>query len=834
MASLVVAAVFLLQGALFHPPQAAAFKVLPADGSLTHQQITEAAFLRKMAEVCRDVAADRGREFTLGLPINNKLTATDVQRACSNSYSSLLKISTFSLAISQTSISNAAVDRKQFSTAHHFDNEDFKNGRDLITQGIAAVKVSMKKGRYLSARSSLGAACHTLQDFYSHSNWVELGSTAPFSPLIRPELPLNNLAGRNTKTCKSCVGKDCSDNILQEVLQQKILTSGYFSILLPTKPGGKCSHGGLLDSTSYRDPTGGINKDGISSSHGFLHQRAAEMAINATIELLEDIRVATGNVAFFRLMGLSQTSVLAFVFDTTGSMSNYIAEAKRVTFSIIDSRRGTPEEPSEYILVPFNDQGFGPLMKTENADIFKVRINSLSASDGSNPGMCLSGLLLTLTQAHPSSDIFVFTDASVKDPELKSAVEAMTQITKSTVTFLLTNSISSRSQQNVLLSRLLSQSDIQLYRDLAHISGGQTIEVTNSTLSQATAVIMDAIATGLVTVLYIERSPAIAGFFSFMLDPSLSNVTVYVTGDSPVFTLYSPTGVSQSGSVANGPLGSILTVGNLKRFKINNQPGEWKINISSTSSYTLKVIGQSSLDVLVYFVEIIEGGHGDSWAQSFTRPFIGRSATLFVSVTGGVSVTVTDVLLVEASGSAVVNGTIKAVGATDFLVNVDRIPEGAFVVQLKGLLNDSSSTGRFQRQSPTQYKGSRITITAHSQNIAQPGVPFGLNFTVTSNTTGGNYTIRARTDLGFSVSFPRYLILVAGGSAQGSVTLTAPSDTESGTDFTLTIEAEAPGSIDLNYAIVQFTVSTANAIFSGFYALSMCLSFSCFFVSHFV
>lgn len=65
MVSLVVAAVFLLQGALFQSPQAAAFKIFPADGSLTHQQITETAFLRKMAEVCRDEAAARGREFTL-------------------------------------------------------------------------------------------------------------------------------------------------------------------------------------------------------------------------------------------------------------------------------------------------------------------------------------------------------------------------------------------------------------------------------------------------------------------------------------------------------------------------------------------------------------------------------------------------------------------------------------------------------------------------------------------------------------------------------------------------------------------------------------------------
>ncbi len=58
-----------------------------------------------------------------------------------------------------------------------------------------------------------------------------------------------------------------------------------------------------------------------------------------------------------RLMGIARSSVLSFVIDTTGSMSNDIAEAKRVAFSIIDSKKGTQDEPSEYILVPFNDPG---------------------------------------------------------------------------------------------------------------------------------------------------------------------------------------------------------------------------------------------------------------------------------------------------------------------------------------------------------------------------------------------------------------------------------------------------------------------------------------------
>ncbi len=40
---------------------------------------------------------------------------------------------------------------------------------------------------------------------------------------------------------------------------------------------------------------------------------------------------------------------------------------------------------------------FGPLTRTGNADIFKKRINSLSATGGGDaPEMCLSGLLVCL------------------------------------------------------------------------------------------------------------------------------------------------------------------------------------------------------------------------------------------------------------------------------------------------------------------------------------------------------------------------------------------------------------------------------------------------------
>lgn len=61
---------------------------------------------------------------------------------------------------------------------------------------------------------------------------------------------------------------------------------------------GKCSHGGAVDQTSNINPKGGINKDTFDASHGFLHQQAADVAIAATIQLLEEIRSAAGDRPF--------------------------------------------------------------------------------------------------------------------------------------------------------------------------------------------------------------------------------------------------------------------------------------------------------------------------------------------------------------------------------------------------------------------------------------------------------------------------------------------------------------------------------------------------------
>ncbi|XP_070683883.1 von Willebrand factor A domain-containing protein 7-like [Pempheris klunzingeri] len=795
--------------------------------STTHRDITQRAVLRKTAEVCRDIATSEGRDFSL--TIGNSLSAEEVQRACSSTGTSTSLLSTvmFQTSIANIYFSNAKVDVVYaLSEEHHFDDETFQGGRDILTAGVSAVKASVKLENFVAGRWTLGRVCHTLQDFYSHSNWVELGKTTPYSALIRPDQPLENLAGPSTPTCRNCTGGNCANNLLPELLQQGLLTSGYFNIFSSAKPAGKCSHGGLFDLTSKQDPVGGISKDDVRSSHGSLHHKAADLAANATMELLEDIRVAVGDKNFLRLMGLSQSSVLCFVIDTTGSMSDDIAEAKRVSFDIIDSKRGTQQEPSAYILVPFNDPGFGPLVMTTDADVFKANINKLSASGGGDiPELCLSGLQLALTAAPPSSEIFVFTDAPAKDHHLKSTITALIESTKSVVTFMLTDVLASRrrrSSSQGMMSRAMSQSDAQLYRDLARASGGQAIEVTKSDLSLATSVIEDSSASAVVTVFQVVRNPGTPHNFTFTVDGSMRNVTAYITGASSLtFSLTSSTGVSQSSSQPSGPLASITTAGNLRRLSLttDNQTASWEISVNSNDPYSVKVTAQSSVNFIYNLVEPHEGAHGD-FSLKEGRPLSGGNASLLVSVTGSNTVKITEVTLFDSSGPTEVNGSLKALSIGDFLVTFSEVPAGDFVVRLRG--EDSSSTSRstprsFQRQASTQIKTSSLLVTAQVNNTSiEPGSSISIPFTVATTTNGvvndsatGTFTVRANNDRDYTSTSPSTVTIAAGsgGKANGTVTLTPPASAASGTDVTLTIEAENAAATDINYAVLRFSVT---------------------------
>uniref|UniRef100_A0A3B3X834 VWFA domain-containing protein n=1 Tax=Poecilia mexicana TaxID=48701 RepID=A0A3B3X834_9TELE len=780
-------------------------------GSLIHEVITERAILNVTLQVCRALALSEGKTFSFP---PQPFSAGAVAAACDASKSTKSFIDT----IERIQKSNHQVDKDYvLSPSHHCDDESIAAGQFLITLGLTAVKASNKQQNFVLATSILGEILHTLQDFYSHTNWVEIGNTFPNSNLIKTNADVGKIADITRPTCRSCDGKDCRNNILEDILKEQILTSGYFSLNpFSTKPAGKCSHGGSFDRTKGIEPTGGINKDSIDSEHGHLHNQAANLAIAATSELLEDVRSAAGDKAFLQMMGLFKGRALCFCVDTTGSMGDDIDAVRTVTSSIIDSKVGTEDEPSIYILIPFNDPEFGPLLQTTDPEVFKSYINSLTPNGGGDaPEMSLSGLQLALTGAPPNSEIFVFTDAAAKDEHLKNTVLALIEQTKSVVNFMITDVFGLRrrrqadnnqQQQSVRMSRAGGQ----LYRDLAQASGGQAVEVTKGQLLEAINILTESTSSSLVSLLQASRNPGKSENFTFVVDDTVKNLTIYITGTSVDFSLISPSGVIQN--IANTTGSSIISyqsVGNLQTVQLQTEGGLWELQILSTSPYSVKVVGESPIDFLFKFIKESDSPFG-GFDVIDNRPTAGGNASLLVTLIGSDVATVSEVMLVESSGSGQVNGTVEAQGGGTFIIHFDRIPSVEFVVLAKGQNNNGvsrASSGIFQRQSATSLRASGLTVTADDLNtVLEPGTPRSVSFSVMTTGEGGSFTIRATNDQGFTLSFPSSLQLDPGISANGTMSITAPADTPSGTGVTLTIEAVAPGGADSNYDVLRLTV----------------------------
>jgi hypothetical protein len=148
---------------------------------------------------------------------------------------------------------NMKVDDDQTSSAKHFDGENFEGGQALLVAAKTNVIAALKDGNGEAAREFLGAALHTLQDFYSHSNWVELGNSDINLDLGKEGRRLS-LVTFGQQTCSEC-GFGGVDRLLRGCHDCttntdgfNLLTSGYYEgeDVPPGDvdiPDWKCRHG---------------------------------------------------------------------------------------------------------------------------------------------------------------------------------------------------------------------------------------------------------------------------------------------------------------------------------------------------------------------------------------------------------------------------------------------------------------------------------------------------------------------------------------------------------------------------------------------------------------
>lgn len=167
-------------------------------------------------------------------------------------------------------------DKHFWDSEYHFDEDNFRNSSNLIFSTRRIIIKQVLSGFGANARKLLGQTLHTIQDFYAHSNWVEM-------KIANPMFPHPNWAANDPFDSSAFkeFGEPGDSNIATclrtTILGAAPLTTGYYSRVMspplskdlglstnewitdkyysePNWPRNHCVHGGNGDSS-------GLNKD---------------------------------------------------------------------------------------------------------------------------------------------------------------------------------------------------------------------------------------------------------------------------------------------------------------------------------------------------------------------------------------------------------------------------------------------------------------------------------------------------------------------------------------------------------------------------------------------
>ncbi|RXM32771.1 von Willebrand factor A domain-containing protein 7 [Acipenser ruthenus] len=796
--------------------------------SHTHQSITEEALLLITRDLFQETPNLQGRTLDPQL-FQGSFTASELFKAY---YGSQETVSTkqYQQAVSEIVQANAAMDFLSSTRSDpqlHFDSERLKEASAML-QSIRHLAVqSLQAGDESGARHRLGSLLHSLQDFYSHSNWVEMGYRKIHSTLLGNAEEIGPVTPENMQTCRDCDHWTCNDNILEKINKKKLLTSGYYNND-PPKPPGKCSHGGLFDQSRYQSARGGINKDSTSllfSPHHYLHDEAAHLATMATISVLQDLR-DTGIVCFeqvpslssvhglfSRLLNVGAETVLSFVIDTTGSMFDEISAARERAYSIILERRGTIHQPSQYVLVPFHDPDVGPLYRTTDPDQFIDLLGSLSAlGGGDEPEMCLTALQLALVNTPPLSEIFVFTDASPKDKHLQNAVEALILHKRSKVTFLLTEDPSRTGGVKTGTGRKrresLSPDRFSIYTNLSAISGGLTVFSTDKEIQDVSVLIQDNTVSAGVTLLHIEKdSPSLASSYIFYVDPAVKNIIIHISGELMDFMIYDPSGESQYLFKKRGDLAVIeCFVGFCRVSLLSPTPGEWRIKIVNRGTIRVNVLGQSTIDFLYHFAVPANGSH-PGLSRLEGRPASGVPTFLVLAVTGlstDSAVTFSHVTLLGANGESLERVTLNATDTGgEFIGEVATLPSQPFSVKMTGNDNEGNI---IERASAELNHVAQVLIQVPTAPPLYPGKSAHLWVNISNSGATREFVVMVTDDRKFVKSWtPDRLSVARNRTSQVQIDLTTPVGAELGSVVSVCVTVEAADRSDLNFAVLHLS-----------------------------
>ena len=325
------------------------------------------------------------------------------------------------------------------------------------------------------------------QDFYSHTNFIELNYTSPSDVLGQRLFREDEYAPASMRTCTSCNDEECqsTSNLHANIQEKKLLTSGYFIPIglsfVRKKPTGKCSHGDSFDGSRKDEPIGGINKDKLKSIHGHLHYKAAHMAYLATVKILSEFWKRIGDDAFALFLTLkAKLNSLIISIDTACSIADYVEFAKNVSIDIVNQHNRLEFAPHNYILTSFNGDRAELIVNSRNPADLTNAIQKLQSCQRTNTtvgGLYYHSLIEGLKQCEYATVIYTFTDSPARDAYLKYQARALLRSKRAVIYSFMGQKMKARMfEAPIRIVDPLDGSDSN--PDLASMSGGLTYPIT--------------------------------------------------------------------------------------------------------------------------------------------------------------------------------------------------------------------------------------------------------------------------------------------------------------------------------------------------------------------
>lgn len=696
-------------------------------------------------------------------------------------------------AIEQIDDANEGVDSVLTRSAalyhpeRHFTNEEFRAGTqrllDLRDEILRLVRQARPDGR--TARTRLGQALHTVQDFYSHGTWVELGRTN-----------INNSFGRNTDANPAAAVMPCPNNPntvaagaggapSSAYFVGGLFASGPIGCNPNELPAGKCFHG------NYTAACIGINKDltmaeAMAEGVPFnpLHPAAVTVARAATRDYVQQIldELEGEDKALQALLDVNGS--FGFVIDDTGSMGPEIAGVRNVVTRIVNTVSNTPTiKPTDYILVRFGDPTIGSAFTTTDPSALLAAVNGIFPGGGGDcPELSQGGLLAAVDAALDRSYVYLFTDASSKDASRANLVISRAQDKEIQVIYALTGSCSPIDPS---------------YLRVAEETGGQVFLLPS----------------GQVPLLFDLIEPQLAGDQTLMarhkgdfglgdselialpVDSTVGVLQVAVSVDvKDDVVLRRPDGTA----VADGDTGVEIT--ELASGCIvtvdGPEPGGWELEVAGSGEFTAAARVNSPVQLGRFdFVE--PNGPEDVHGGFFPipgQPVAGDEglgeATLYGAVASA-QFALQDELgqvfdLVDLAQGYPFASPRHYLGSFD-------LPSIPFRVVVTGLDEEGYA---YQRLYPVIYRAQTVGVEVDGLRVLDvaPGETVEITYVVTNLGSTATFTAAAADDLGFVAGVsPSVVSLASGESAEIVVTATVPAGAAGGEISTVTLTVTKSG-----------------------------------------